>query len=73
MNSEEWEEWKDWYRESIKEWKERYRKALKEWREKVRARRAKGIYVIPHRRYQSLPYLQDTPCQPAEPMSLLHG
>ncbi len=48
MNSEEWEEWKDWYRESIKEWKERYRKALKEWREKVRARRAKGIYAIPH-------------------------
>ena len=36
MNRDEWKEWKDWYKESIREWKERYRKAIKEWREKFR-------------------------------------
>lgn len=34
MNQDEWKEWKDWYRDSIREWKERYRAALQEWREK---------------------------------------
>lgn len=32
MNSDEWKEWKDWYRESIREWKQKYQKALQEWR-----------------------------------------
>ncbi len=32
MNSDEWKEWKDWYRESIREWKQKYRKALQQWR-----------------------------------------
>ena len=34
MNRDEWNEWKDWYKESIREWKQRYRKALQEWKEK---------------------------------------
>jgi Arc/MetJ-type ribon-helix-helix transcriptional regulator len=36
MNQDEWNEWKDWYRESVREWKERYRKTLQEWRERFR-------------------------------------
>ncbi len=29
-------EWKDWYKDSLKDWKEGYKKALEEWREKLR-------------------------------------
>ncbi|UCE96810.1 MAG: hypothetical protein JSV51_04255 [Candidatus Bathyarchaeota archaeon] len=32
MEQDEWKEWKEGYRESIREWKQRYRKALQEWR-----------------------------------------
>lgn len=46
MNQDEWKEWKDWYKESVREWKDRYRKALKEWRERSRDWKAKGF--IPH-------------------------
>ena len=34
MNQDEWTEWKEWYKQSIKEWKERYRRALEEYRGK---------------------------------------
>jgi hypothetical protein len=34
MNRDEWKDWKDWYRESIREWKQRYRQTMQEWRQR---------------------------------------
>ncbi len=36
MNRDEWTEWKDWYRASIREWKQRYHQAIQEWRQRFR-------------------------------------
>jgi len=36
MNRDEWKDWKDWYRESIREWKQRYRQSMQEWRQRFR-------------------------------------
>lgn len=33
MEQDEWKEWKDRYRESIREWRQRYQKTLQEWRD----------------------------------------
>jgi len=43
MNQDEWKEWKDWYRESIREWRKRYKKALREWTQRARELKAKGL------------------------------
>lgn len=42
MSQDEWKEWKNWYRESIREWKERYRKALEEWRQRSKDWQRRG-------------------------------
>lgn len=64
MDQDEWEEWKDWYRESIREWKQRYRKALQEWRKQYRQWKTQSTPK------GSLPHLPPIPpIPPMQPLS----
>ena len=34
MTEDEWKEWKQWYKTSIREWKQKYRKSLQDWKQR---------------------------------------
>ncbi|UCG45869.1 MAG: hypothetical protein JSV58_03635 [Candidatus Bathyarchaeota archaeon] len=42
MTEDEWHEWKQWYKKSLREWKEKYRKSLQDWKHQYRQWKAQA-------------------------------
>lgn len=74
MNRDEWKDWKDWYRESIREWKQRYRQAMQEWQQRFHDWKSQAEADISEGRSPPLPHMAPIPpIPPVPPVPPIHS